>query len=274
MLLSFYVCVPPLRRELFDCKIIKNEEDKDTYDNTIYIKDKNNIFLYLNTIKKKHEPIKINLNDPVIKSFSGVLVDVLINLIIESVDIFPREFLFINSKGDKASADTLNDYNKSFVPDLQLNINSFRSAYISYWLPKLNKIQKDRVVAYMRTSDKMTELNYFKQFETDDKEEIIINETKPEQETEIKIKPRQPRLTNEQKKERRDKKNNYYKNYYEENKDKMIEKAKENSRATYGARIIRELNNNSKDISTVKEETLIKWKIKYNEKTKLYYIND
>ena len=274
LLLSFYVCVPPLRRELFDCKIIKNEEDKNTHDNTIYIKDKNNIFLYLNTIKKKHDPITINLNDPVIKSFSGVLVDVLINLIIESVDIFPREFLFINSKADKASADTLNDYNKSFVPDLQLNINSFRSAYISYWLPKLNKIQKDRVVAYMRTSDKMTELNYFKQFETDDKEEIIINETKPEQETEIKIKPRQPRLTNEQKKERRDKKNNYYKNYYEENKDKMIEKAKENSRATYGARIIRELNNNSKDISTVKEETLIKWKIKYNEKTKLYYTND
>jgi hypothetical protein len=30
----------------------------------------------------------------------------------------------------------------------------------------------------------MTKLNYFKQFETDDKEEIIINETKPEQETE------------------------------------------------------------------------------------------
>ena len=46
----------------------------------------------------------------------------------------------------------------------------------------------------------MTELNYFKQFETDEKEEIIINETKPEQETEIKIKTRQPRLTNEQKK--------------------------------------------------------------------------
>ena len=54
----------------------------------------------------------------------------------------------------------------------------------------------------------------------------------------------------------------------------MIEKAKENSRANYGARIIRELNNNSKDISTVKNETLDKWKIKYNEKTKLYYIND
>jgi hypothetical protein len=279
LLLSFYVCVPPLRRELFDCKIINNEKDKDTYDNTIYIKDKNNIFLYLNTIKKKHEPIIINLNDPVIKSFSGPLVDILINLIIESVDIFPREFLFINSKGDKASADTLNDYNKSFVQDLQLNINSFRSAYISYWLPKLNKIQKDRVVAFMRTSATMTELNYFKQFETEGKEEINIinsNETKPEpeQEPELKIKTRQPRLTNEQRKQKREKKNEYYKSYYEENKDKMIEKAKENSRANYGARIIRELNNNMKDISTVKAETLEKWNIKYNSKTKLYYIDD
>ena len=46
LLLSFYVCVPPLRRELFDCKIIKNEEDKDTYDNTIYIKDKK-IYFYI-----------------------------------------------------------------------------------------------------------------------------------------------------------------------------------------------------------------------------------
>ena len=53
----------------------------------------------------------------------------------------------------------------------------------------------------------------------------------------------------------------------------MIKKAKENSRATYGARIIRELNNNSKDISTVKNETLDKWNIKYNSKTKLYYID-
>ena len=126
----------------------------------------------------------------------------------------------------------------------------------------------------MRTSDKMTELNYFKQFETDDKEEIIINETKPEQETEIKIKPRQPRLTTEQRAERRNKKNDYYKNYYNDNKEQMIIKAKENSRATYGRRLIRELNNNSKDISTVKNETIEKWNIKFNKVKKEYYIDD
>jgi phosphatidate phosphatase PAH1 len=123
----------------------------------------------------------------------------------------------------------------------------------------------------------MTELNYFKQFETEGKEEINIinsNETKPEQETEIKIKTRQPRLTNEQRKQKREKKNEYLKSYYEDNKDKILEKAKENSRTTYGRRIVRELNNNMKDISTVKAETLEKWNIKYNSKTKLYYIDD
>ncbi len=56
----------------------------------------------------------------------------------------------------------------------------------------------------------MTELNYFKQFETEGKEEInIINsnetEPKPEQEPELKIKTRRPRLTNEQRIEKRNK---------------------------------------------------------------------
>ena len=48
-----------------DIKIIKNEADKDSNENTLYIKDRNNIFLYLNGTKKKHDPIKINLNDDV-----------------------------------------------------------------------------------------------------------------------------------------------------------------------------------------------------------------
>ena len=53
----------------------------------------------------------------------------------------------------------------------------------------------------------------------------------------------------------------------------MIEKAKENSRANYGRRLIRELNNNSKDISTVKAETLEKWNIKFNKVKNEYYFD-
>ena len=48
------------------------------------------------------------------------------------------------------------------------------------------------------------------------------------------------RRFSQKKVERRDKKNNYYKNYYEENKEKLLDRAKENSRATYGQRIVRE----------------------------------
>jgi hypothetical protein len=54
----------------------------------------------------------------------------------------------------------------------------------------------------------------------------------------------------------------------------MIEKAKENSRANYGRRLITELNNNSKDISTVQDKTIEKWNIKFNKVKKEYFIDN
>ena len=284
LLFSWYILFPPFRGEIYDIKIIKNEKDKDSNENTLYIKDSKNIILYLNGIKKKHDPIKINLNDDVLKSYSKNLIERLINLIYDSLKIFPREWLFINTKGNKASQDTLKDWINSII---KINIPNLRSSYISYWYPKINRLQKDRLIAFMRTSSKYAELNYLKQYDITTPDEIQnigvetseynnhgTKEPETEQETEFKIKTRQPRLTNEQRVERRNKKNEYHKKYYDENKEQMIIKAKENSRANYGRRLIRELNNNSKDISTVKDDTLEKWNIKYNSKTKLYYIDD
>ncbi len=46
------------------------------------------------------------------------------------------------------------------------------------------------------------------------------------------------------------------KTYYEDNKEKLINMAKENSKNTYGHRLCRELNNNMKDISTVQDKTI------------------
>ncbi len=51
------------------------------------------------------------------------------------------------------------------------------------------------------------------------------------------------------------------KNYYDNNKEKLIEMAKGNSKNTYGLRLVRQLNNNVTDISTVQEKTIIKWNI-------------
>jgi uncharacterized FlaG/YvyC family protein len=66
-----------------------------------YIKDLNNIWVYLNKSIKFHKPIHFYINDEVIKSYSKDNVELLIINIIESVRLYPREFLFINNKGDQ-----------------------------------------------------------------------------------------------------------------------------------------------------------------------------
>ena len=52
LLLSFYLLFPPLRLEAFNLKVIKDEKDYKNNDSSIYIKDDNNIILYLNTKRK------------------------------------------------------------------------------------------------------------------------------------------------------------------------------------------------------------------------------
>ena len=93
---------PPLRLEGFKLKVIKDDQEYINNDASIFIKDKNNIIIYLNEKKKGHKPIIYNLNDSVIKSFSKNNVNTLINNIVESVELYPREYLFINSKNEKS----------------------------------------------------------------------------------------------------------------------------------------------------------------------------
>ena len=107
LLLSFYLLFPPLRLEAFKLKVIKDERDYKNNDSSIYIKDDNNIIIYLNTKKKGHKPIIYNLNDSVIKSFSKNNVNLLINNIVESLETYPREYLFINSNNELYSEDGL-----------------------------------------------------------------------------------------------------------------------------------------------------------------------
>ena len=83
LLLTFYICFPPSRNEILNLEIVGNEKEAKTKDAAIYIKDKNNIFIYYNTIKKNHCAISFNLNDSIIKSYSKKYVDILIDNIIE-----------------------------------------------------------------------------------------------------------------------------------------------------------------------------------------------
>ena len=55
-------------------------------------------------------------------------------------------------------------------------------------------------------------------------------------------------------------------------KDVLLKKAKENDKANYGTRYIRELNNNLIQFKNIRSSTIEKYGIKFNDKTNLYYL--
>jgi hypothetical protein len=71
-----------------------------------------------------HKPIKYNLNDDLIKSFSKTNVDTLIENIIESVETYPRKDLFISSNGKPYTEKSLQEILYELVPNKNLGVNS------------------------------------------------------------------------------------------------------------------------------------------------------
>jgi hypothetical protein len=116
-LLSFYSLFPPLRNEGLNLKIVNSHEEAKKGDYNIYIKDLNNIWVYLNKSIKFHKPIHFNINDEVIKTFSKDKVELLILNIIESVKLYPRQYLFINNKGEQYTEKGLQKMLFELVPD-------------------------------------------------------------------------------------------------------------------------------------------------------------
>ena len=102
------------------------------------------------------------MNDDLIKSFSKKNVDTLIENIIESVETYPRKYLFISSNGKQYTEKSLQKILYELVPNKNLGVNSFRSSYASYYVPKLNKNQLQRVAFLMRSSVSMLMSNYLK----------------------------------------------------------------------------------------------------------------
>ena len=70
-------------------EIVNSESEAKTKEAATYIKDKNNILIFYNTIKKNHKPIEFNLNDPIINHILKKYVELLINTIIESINDYP-----------------------------------------------------------------------------------------------------------------------------------------------------------------------------------------
>jgi hypothetical protein len=208
-----------------------------------------------------HKPIKFNLNDPIIRSFSGENIDNLINMIIESVKLYPREYLFINTDGDPYTEKGLQKMMADVLPNKNLGVNAIRSIYASYWLPKLNKNQITRIAFLMRSSVSMLGTNYLKK----------SNDNQP-----ITTQPEPIRAEIEEEIKKTDKlrdRRAYLKAYYEANKEKIIDSIKTTDKKNYNARHVRELNNGVILWENVRASTREKYKLEYNDKLKKYVSN-
>jgi uncharacterized protein YnzC (UPF0291/DUF896 family) len=252
LLLAYYSLFPPLRLEALGLKIVNSEEEALKEDNAILIKNTANIWVYLNTIKKQHKAIKFNLSDDIIRSFSGNNVDNLILMIIESVNLYPREFMFINTDGNLYSEKGLQKMLYDLQPDKNLGVNALRSIYASYYMPKINTNQAKRVAFLMRSSVSVLTGSYVKK--TIDNQTVITAQPEPRAEVEQEIK--------ETKKQPRDRRE-YLKNYYEQNKQKIIDSIKTTDKIGYPKRFIRELNDGVISWDKVRASTRLKYKLKF-----------
>ena len=277
LLLSFYLLFPPLRLEAFNLKVIKDEKDYKNNDSSIYIKDDNNIIIYLNTKKKGHKPIIYNLNDSVIKSFSKNNVNTLINNIVESLETYPRTELFINSNNELYSEDGLKKLLKDITKDKNIGVNSLRSAYVSHYFkndvslmddePEPEPQQQQKILNEINKNVVETPLK-FKDDIINEKSLIKVVEQPLIKQVE---KTKNKKLSDEEQKQRHENKKEYLREYYSKNRNEINKINTENSKDKYYLRLVRELNNNVIKFENMRAATVEKWGIKYNKDKKKYY---
>lgn len=121
LLIAMYTINPPLRNDYYNVKIIKDNSIVNDNDNYI---DLNNKILNIYCIKSK-------------KFKKDFLSDELIDIINESLIIFPRNYLFTKKNGENFSSSaslsvTLLNLLKEFMNDKHFSFNTFRHAYTGW----------------------------------------------------------------------------------------------------------------------------------------------
>jgi hypothetical protein len=221
-------------------------------------------------------------------------VNLLINNIVESLEVYPREYLFINSKNELYSEDGLKKLLKDITKEKNIGVNSLRSAYVSHYFNKLNKLQLERVAFLMRSSVGTLQNHYLKNDVS-----LMDDEPEPEPQQQQKIlteinknyvidekplikvveqplikqveKTKNKKLSDEEQKIKHENKKEYLREYYSKNRNEINKINTENSKDKYYIRLVRELNNNVIKFENMRAATVEKWGIKYNKDKKLYY---
>ena len=215
LLISLYSLIPPLRQEIMTLKFSKKLERKD---NWIVIKP-DDVIMDLNEVKKKHNAIMFY-----IKKDAPELAQILR----ESYELYPREFLFTHYKkypdvSHQASPATLSTRLSMIFnyTGKKVGINALRSSYVSYKNSEairngkqLTVNQKDKIAEKMRSSRQCFDEAYLKIFPT------AQQELRQQQPSEIVVRPIDETLPTERQ-------NRRTKQYYHKNKEQVLKQQRE-----------------------------------------------
>jgi regulator of replication initiation timing len=175
----------------------------------------------------------------------------LVNIILKSYEMYKRAYLFENNNGQPIKPDTLLQYLKTYTNIKGLTVNMMRSIYITtQYNKRISYKDKENLAHKMRHSILTASKNYFKLTE-DDKptnENEEIEQFKKEIEL-LRIENNKLKVENEN-----------LKQMNEPDKNTSDFKKKRRDVILYA----------NKKGSTIKEDTLNKYDIKYDETTKKY----
>ena len=316
--LALYVWDFPSRKEKFELQFenkVKNWKPTVEGNFVNVSTDADRVIIHFNTEKKKHAPIHFELQFGSGKSVIDTYNNRLSDLLRRSYKLYKRKYVFIpkntwgsnrNKVGNEykqVASSTPSSWLRKFVKNRIININSLRSAFISYWWYKLNSNEKEILVMRMRTSKREAESNYRKDYTdtstlakikleptddiqeraytgTDDRPIDVDNRALPTIDLDrpipaIPINQARTLLSQRPKKVRKDARgqeahDRRYENWirwYEKGNNKAKHNAAASKRSTttlaYAQRYVRELNTGLMDIAKVKDETIIKYGLEY-----------
>lgn len=171
LILQAYLYTPPVRLELSDAKFTTTLNDLNNNIDYIYIpNDKSKLCEYVfNKDKKKHGAIRyfvgymINTKSKISENLSPYAFK-LSDFIRESYSLYPREYFITQIKDrNKPAKANMAVYLKNMFDKHQLNVNMFRSSFIT-WLYQNNTANKilENVALKMRNSVAIQQKSYKK----------------------------------------------------------------------------------------------------------------
>lgn len=184
---ALYVWDYPSRQEKFTLEFMEEGEIAEDGKNYVVIpkgKNKKRCSFIFNEVKKNHQPIEYEIKTS--NKELDILNKKLSDLLKYSYRKYPRRYVFVGKKVDKTDtlpklkAKTITEWVRDMYVNKNLGIDGFRSSYVSYYLQRMNNLEKKVMATRMRTSIDIMYRSYLKLPSISEKEEKAVE--KPENE--------------------------------------------------------------------------------------------